>query len=72
LDFNRLYLYGLLVGLSPLIGEWLWTQGYASHHGFPVTFGTASGIMILVGLIIFIRLLRDNPIPSEGIHSDDA
>jgi len=23
LDFNRLYTYGLLVGLSPLVGEWL-------------------------------------------------
>ena len=23
LDFGRLYVYGLLVGLSPLVGEWL-------------------------------------------------
>jgi hypothetical protein len=72
LDFNRLYIYGLLVGLSPLVGEWLWTQGYATHHGFPITFGTSSGIMILVGLVVFARLLRDNPVPIEGIPSDEA
>ena len=40
LDFGRLYLYGLLVGFSPLVGEWLWNLGYVAHHGFPVAFGT--------------------------------
>jgi hypothetical protein len=70
LHFNRLYIYGLLVGLSPLIGEWLWTHGYATHHGFPITFGTSSGIMILVGLAVFIRLLHNNPVPIQGIPSE--
>ena len=70
LYFNRLYIYGLLVGLSPLIGEWLWTHGYATHHGFPITFGTSSGIMILVGLAVFIRLLHNNPVPIQGIPSE--
>ena len=72
LDFNRLYAYGLLVGVSPLVGEWLWTQGYATHHGFPITFGTAAGIMILVGLSVFVRLLRDHPVPQEGIPFEEA
>ena len=72
LGFNRLYIYGLLVGLSPLVGEWLWTRGYATHHGFPITFGTSSGIMILVGLVVFVRLLRNNPIPKEEIPSEGA
>jgi hypothetical protein len=72
LDFSRLYIYGLLVGLSPFIGEWLWTQGYASHHGFPITFGTSAGIMILVGLINFIRLLRNKPVPIEGIPTEES
>ncbi len=69
LDFGRLYIYGLLVGLSPLAGEWLWAQGLASHHGFPITFGISSSIMILVGLAIFVRLLNDNPVPKEEIPS---
>jgi hypothetical protein len=72
LDFGRLYLYGLLVGLSPLVGEWLWNQGIATHHGFPMTFGTAAGIMILVGLAVFARLLRDNPVPTQGVPSGQA
>jgi vacuolar-type H+-ATPase subunit I/STV1 len=72
LDFNRLYIYGLLVGFSPLIGEWLWSQGYATHHGFPITFGISSGIMILVGLTVFVRLLRDNPVPLEESLSEEA
>jgi hypothetical protein len=72
LDFGRLYIYGLLVGFSPMIGEWLWNRGYASHHGFPVTFGVSAGVMILVGLIVFVRLLHDNPVPIEGFHSEEA
>lgn len=63
LDLNRLYVYGLLVGFSPLLGEWLYANGQASHHGFPLVFGITAGIMILVGLVLFLRLLRDNPLP---------
>lgn len=64
LDFSRLYIYGLLLALSPLVGEWLYTHGYASHHGFPIAFGVACSIMILTGIIIFIRFLRNTPIPT--------
>lgn len=72
LDFNRLYLYGLLVGIGPLFGEWLWSQGYVTHHGFPITFGISSGTMILTGLAVFARFLRDNPLYIEGIPSEEA
>ena len=65
LDINRLYIYGLLIALAPVAGEWLWNNGYASHHGWPVTFGVISGIMILVGLSMFIRLLRSSPDTSD-------
>jgi MFS family permease len=65
LDFRRLYLYGLLVGLSPLVGEWLYTHYGVPHHGLPVTFGLSSAIMIGTGLVIFARLLRDNPLPGS-------
>jgi hypothetical protein len=63
LDFPRLFIYGLLLALSPLVGEWLYTQGYASHHGLPIAFGVICGIMILTGVIVFIRFLQNNPIP---------
>jgi len=72
LGLSRLYIYGLLVGLSPLVGEWLYTHHNASHHGFPITFGAAASIMFLVGLALFLRLLRENRLPFEGIPPGDA
>jgi hypothetical protein len=63
LDFPRLYVYGLLLCLSPFAGEWLYSDYAASHHGFPITFGISSGVMLLTGLFVFIRLLRNNPLP---------
>jgi hypothetical protein len=72
LDFSRLYIYGLLLGLSPQVGEWLYGKGLATHHGFPVTFGTSAAIMILVGLAVFARLLRDSPVPLEETPAKEA
>ncbi|MBN1148861.1 MAG: hypothetical protein JXA78_16485 [Anaerolineales bacterium] len=64
LDFSRLYIYGLLIALSPLVGEWLYTFHGAAHHGFPITFGFTSIVMILTGLAVFVRFLRGNPVPA--------
>lgn len=64
LDIGRLYFYGLLAGFAPLVGEWFWSQGYADHHGFPVTFGALAGLTFMVGLVIFARFLHDNPLPA--------
>lgn len=72
LNIGRFYVYGLLVGLAPLVGEWLWTHGYAADHGFPVTFGVTAAIMILAGLAVFVRLLRDNPVPTEAIPPEEG
>ncbi len=72
LDFTRFYLYGLLLGLAPVIGEWLWDQGLAAHHGFPLTFGIVAGSMIMVGLVKFFRLLREPPVSINGIPSGEA
>lgn len=71
LDFSRLYLYGLLLGISPPLGEWLFAQGRASHHGFPITFGTVSAVMIIVGLTLFVRLLRQNPLPTDAVSQGE-
>jgi hypothetical protein len=72
LDFNRLLVYGLLAGLSPMVGEWLWDRGLVTHHGFPVTFGVTAGVMIVTGLVLFVRLILENPLPPEGIPSEGA
>jgi hypothetical protein len=67
LDFPRLYVYGLLGALAPLIGEWLYQNMGASHHGFPIVFGTLAGVMILTGLVTFVRFLQNNPLPAESM-----
>ena len=72
LDFKRLYIYGLMVGFSPLIGEWLYTYRNASHHGFPITFTIAAGTMIVVGLALFIRFLNKFPVSINGISAENS
>ncbi len=66
LNFTRLYAYGALVALSPLVGEWLWVSVGVPHHGYPVTFGITAAIAFFVGAVKFVRLLRDHPIPAES------
>ena len=61
LDFARLYIYGTMIALAPLIGELLYQNLKIPHHGFPVTFGIASGLITLTGVILFVRFLRDHP-----------
>lgn len=75
LDFSRLYVYAILLALSPLVGEWLYLSIRAPHHGFPITFGITALTTVLVGLVQFMRLLRDHPLPtgepsSEGVYGD--
>lgn len=73
LDFTRLYLYGALGALSPIIGEGLYRQLKVPHHGFPVTFGITAGIMIVVGLVKFVRLVRERPLPpAEELFTEKA
>jgi len=61
LDYARLYIYGLMFFVAPLVGEWLFQNQGASHHGYPIVFGFSAGVMILTGLVLFIRLLKNNP-----------
>ena len=68
LDTPRFYLYGLMLLFAPLIGEWLYQNHGFTHHGYPVVFGFAAGVMILTGLALFLRLLKNNPrlqVPQE-------
>ncbi len=61
MEMPRLYLYGILISSAPLIGEYLYQNYGASHHGFPITFGFLSAALVLTGLIILIRLLGKYP-----------
>jgi len=61
LEYPRLFIYGSLLMIAPLVGEWLYKFQGASHHGFPVVFGFSSGFMIMAGLVTFARLLKNHP-----------
>lgn len=65
-DFRRLYAYGLFFAIS----EVLW--GVFGKPIGPIV-DTVSGILILlVGLVVFIRFLRKYPIPAEGTSDVDG
>jgi hypothetical protein len=66
-EVPRFYLYGALLALSPVVGEWLHITIGASHHGFPVTFGAVAVIIILIGVTLFVRLLRRYPTSGEQL-----
>lgn len=61
LEIPRLYLYGVLISAALLVGEYLYKNFGFSHHGFPITFGFSSAVLVLTGLIILIRLLKKYP-----------
>jgi len=56
MEIKRLYLIAVLVAVAESV------YGYVGSIGFIVT----GGIILLTGLVIFIRFLRDYPLPSEG------
>jgi hypothetical protein len=67
LDLTRLYVYGLMLALAAPVGEWLYQNFGASHHGYPVTYGLSALVIFLVGLVKFITLVHDNPLPPEDL-----
>jgi hypothetical protein len=67
LDLPRLIAYGLLAGLAPVIGQYLYIRYGIAHHGYPLTFGILTGIIFLVGATLFVRLLQRNPLPGKDV-----
>jgi MFS family permease len=67
LGVTRFYLYGLLLSGGFFVGEWLYQNYGATHHGYPIVFGISSGVIFLVGLYKLITFLQNNPLPSEEL-----
>ncbi len=63
----RYAIYGLLVAAAPLVGEWLYRNDFAEHHGYPVGFGVVALIMVVTGITRFTTLVRTYP-----VHRDTA
>ena len=69
LDFTRLYVYGTLIALAPLIGEILYQYLKVPHHGYAVTFGLPAFLIIITGVARFIRFVRDHPLQEVQTES---
>jgi hypothetical protein len=63
LDFDRLYIYAVLYALSLPGGPLL-----ENHAGLPDagnTFFLSAGLTLIVGIVLFVRFLRDYPLPPD-------
>jgi hypothetical protein len=65
LELPRFYLYGLLAGLAPHIGEYLYSSYGISHHGLPITFVVLSAILIVTGVVLTVQVFRRYSIPKQ-------
>ncbi len=72
LNLSRLFVYGLLLAVAPVVGEWLYRYHGVSHHGYPVVFGAVAAVIFLVGVTMFIRLLREPYPPDENALTGEA
>jgi uncharacterized membrane protein YjjB (DUF3815 family) len=63
-DYPRLYLYGFLFGLGYVVSTVL-----QDMTGNPLywPYALAGAIAALIGVILFIRFLRDYPLPQEPV-----
>jgi hypothetical protein len=57
LEIPRVFFYGLMLAVAPLIGEALFIRGLASHHGFPIVFGVSAVAILISGVVRFVRFL---------------
>jgi len=57
LGIPRVFAYGLLLAAAPPVGEALFVRGHASHHGFPVVFSVCAAVILVCGILRFVRFL---------------
>jgi hypothetical protein len=66
MDVTRFYLYGVLYALPFPLGILLARNTVLSGtHSMALTFGSAGGIMVLIGVLLFIRFVRRYPKPAQ-------
>lgn len=64
LDITRFYFYGFMLSAGFVVGEWLYQTFGIPHHGIPIVFGFAAGLIFFTGLYRFLSFLRQNPLPA--------
>lgn len=64
---TRYYAYGLMAAAAPIVGEWLWRNDLATHHGFPIVFGATAVIILGVGIARLLAVVRQHQRRPHGI-----
>ncbi len=73
LDVTRFYAYGVLYGLPLPVGILLVENtSLTGLSSMAITFGVPAGLMVLIGVVLFIRFLRKYPIPTQGPPPEEA
>jgi hypothetical protein len=67
LDMPRYYLYGVMLALALPVGEWLYRTYNFPHHGYPVVFGVVTVTILITGVVKFVSLLSEDPLPKEEV-----
>jgi hypothetical protein len=71
LDVTRFYAYGVLYGLPFPVGILLVKNTDLTVIGsMAITYGVPVGVMVLIGVVLFIRFLHKYPVPAEGSISE--
>ena len=70
LDFERLYLIGVLYALPVPLDIWL--DEYAGIKLGFIAFAVPAAIIVTMGLVVFIRFLRDYPLPTDEEPPDQG
>jgi hypothetical protein len=70
MDFNRLYLYGVLFALQEVVGVGL-RELADVNVGFFIGSAVSAIIVLLIGTVVFIRFLREYPLPAAEVSSNE-
>jgi hypothetical protein len=67
MDVTHFYLYGVLYALPFPLGILLARNtDLTGALSMAITFGAAGGILVLIGVVLFVRFLRRYPLPAGG------
>lgn len=67
LQFNRLYLIAILVGLTYFLDEIYALLGIPEPFDSLLAYGMVSATIIIIGIIVFIKFLKNYPLPREEV-----
>jgi hypothetical protein len=70
LHYERLYLIGVLYALPVPLDIWL-DEYVGIKLGF-IAFAVPAAIILIMGLVVFMRFLRDYPLPADGEPPDQS